>query len=77
MLLSNTALVQRVVELGRAARARTRLKVRQPLARDPGLRAATPRSRAALARMQDQVLEELNVKRLTLVERCRRNWSAM
>jgi isoleucyl-tRNA synthetase len=65
VLLSNTALVQRVVELGRAARARTKLKVRQPLGE---IRVFVPNAedRAALARMQDQVLDELNVKRLTL-----------
>ena len=65
VLLSDTALVQRVVELGRAARARTRLKVRQPLAE---IRVFVPSAddRAALTRMQDQVLDELNVKRLTV-----------
>jgi isoleucyl-tRNA synthetase len=65
VLLSNTALVQRVVELGRAARARTKLKVRQPLGE---IRVFVPNAddRAALTRMQDQVLDELNVKRLTL-----------
>jgi isoleucyl-tRNA synthetase len=65
-LLANTALVTRVVELGRAARARTKLKVRQPLAE---IRVFVPSAEdaQALTAMQDQVLDELNVKRLTPV----------
>jgi isoleucyl-tRNA synthetase len=62
------ALVRQVVGLGRAARNhKARIKVRQPL---PALlvRVKSERERAALQSLADQVLDELNVKRLELVD---------
>ncbi|HEV2075029.1 MAG TPA: isoleucine--tRNA ligase [Thermoleophilaceae bacterium] len=53
------------VELGRAARAQARLKVRQPLAE--AVIVAGERERAAIERFEGLVLEELNVKRLRYV----------
>jgi isoleucyl-tRNA synthetase len=53
------------VELGRAARAQARLKVRQPLAE--AVVVAAGRERAAIERFQALVLDELNVKRLRYV----------
>ena len=53
------------IELGRAARAQAKLKVRQPLAE--AVVAATGRERAAIERFEPLILEELNVKRVRLV----------
>src|SRR3989442_15595768 len=53
------------IELGRAARAQAKLKVRQPLAE--AVVAATGRERSAIERFQPLILDELNVKRLRLV----------
>jgi isoleucyl-tRNA synthetase len=67
-LLAQTAVVQRVVGLGRAARNASRLKVRQPLAR---LLVRVPDAPAAeaISRHVDQILDELNVKTLELIAR--------
>ena len=67
-LIEETAVVQRVVGLGRAARNASRLKVRQPLSR---LLVRVPDEAAARAvrRHEDQVLDELNVKSLELIAR--------
>jgi isoleucyl-tRNA synthetase len=59
--------VIRTVELGRAARNAANLKVRQPLARVL-VKAPTPELAHAVQELQDQVLEELNVKALEVVE---------
>ncbi|MFL5732053.1 MAG: isoleucine--tRNA ligase [Chloroflexia bacterium] len=60
-LLADTALTQRVVSLGRAARNKFGLKVRQPL-RKIMVRAPSNADEAALRRVEPQVLSELNVK---------------
>src|SRR6185369_8414443 len=67
-LLEETAVVQRVVGLGRAARNSSRLKVRQPLARLL-IRVPDGAAEAAVRRHEDQILDELNVKRLELIAR--------
>ncbi len=62
------SLVRQIVGLGRAARNnKAKIKVRQPL---PALlvRVKGPAEREALQSLTDQVLEELNVKRLELVD---------
>ncbi|MDP9352477.1 MAG: class I tRNA ligase family protein, partial [Chloroflexota bacterium] len=59
--------VIRTVELGRAARNAANLKVRQPLARVL-VKAPTAELGTGLQALQDQVLEELNVKQLEVVE---------
>ncbi len=60
-------LVRQVVGLGRAARQRSKLKVRQPL---PALlvRAKSAKEREYVQRLEGQVLDELNVKRVEVVE---------
>jgi isoleucyl-tRNA synthetase len=67
-LLAETDVVQRVVGLGRAARNSSKLKVRQPL---PRLLIRVPSGAAeeAVRRHEDQILDELNVKRLELIAR--------
>ncbi|HLG11413.1 MAG TPA: DUF5915 domain-containing protein, partial [Dehalococcoidia bacterium] len=59
--------VQRIVSLGRAARAKANIKVRQPLAA-VYVRLQNPGEAAALRQLADQVLEELNVKQLHVIE---------
>jgi isoleucyl-tRNA synthetase len=60
-LLADTALTQQVVSLGRAARNKFSLKVRQPL-RSMTVRPPSKADEAALRRVESQVLSELNVK---------------
>jgi isoleucyl-tRNA synthetase len=67
-LLAETAVVQRVVGLGRAARNSSKLKVRQPLGRLL-IRVPDAAAEAAVRRHEDQILDELNVKRLELIAR--------
>jgi isoleucyl-tRNA synthetase len=67
-LLAETDVVQRVVGLGRAARNASRLKVRQPLARLL-VRAPDAAAEGAVRRHEEQILDELNVKRLELIAR--------
>jgi isoleucyl-tRNA synthetase len=57
---------RRTVELGRAARSQAKVKVRQPLRE--AVVVADPRERAAIERLESQVLDELNVKRISYVE---------
>jgi isoleucyl-tRNA synthetase len=66
-LLSDMAVVQRVVGLGRVARKNARLRVRQPLSRML-VAASTTEERAALLRHQSDVLDELNVKVLEVLD---------
>jgi isoleucyl-tRNA synthetase len=67
-LRDETALVMRLVNLGRAAREQAQIRVRQPLAT---LYATTQTGAEAesLKRLGEQVLEELNVKRLEVLPR--------
>jgi isoleucyl-tRNA synthetase len=67
-LLAETGVVQRVVGLGRAARNSSKLKVRQPLKRLL-IRVPDAAAEAAVRRHEEQILEELNVKRLELIAR--------
>ncbi len=65
-LMDETRLVMRVVSLGRAARQKSQMKVRQPLARVAVMvRAAVEAT--ALKKLEDQVLSELNAKELVTV----------
>ncbi|OLV19083.1 Isoleucyl-tRNA synthetase [Deinococcus marmoris] len=59
--------VLRVVSLGRAVRARSGMRQRQPLPRVM-LRARTPEMTAALGRFGEQIREELNVKEVELLD---------
>jgi isoleucyl-tRNA synthetase len=60
-------LVQRVTSLGHAARQLANLKVRQPLAQVV-VRTRTNEERASLLRLQQFVLDELNVKTLAFTD---------
>jgi isoleucyl-tRNA synthetase len=60
------AAVRRTVELGRAARAQAKAKMRQPLRR--AVIVASDAERAAIAARADLVRTELNVKQLDFVE---------
>ncbi len=67
-LRDETALVMRLVNLGRAAREQAQIRVRQPLAAIY-VTTQTEAETETLGRLGDQVLEELNVKRLELLPR--------
>ena len=67
-LVAELDVVQKVVGLGRAARARSGVRTRQPLARLL-VRAPDENAAAAIERHTDQVLEELNVKSLEFIAR--------
>jgi len=62
-LSADTRLAMTVSSLGRSARAKANLKVRQPLAKVL-VKVRSKREEAGLNRMASQVLEELNVKRV-------------
>ncbi len=61
------AVARRTVELGRAARSQASVKVRQPLRE--AVVVADERERAAIERLEQQVLDELNVKAISYVTR--------
>ena len=65
-LTNETHLVMRVVGLGRAAREKAQIKVRQPL-NALYVRVPTSTEEEALTRLNTQVLEELNIKDLELM----------
>ena len=65
-LTGETQLVMRIVGLGRAAREKAQIKVRQPL-NALYVRVPTLAEEEALMRLSNQVLEELNIKRLELI----------
>ncbi len=65
-LTRETRLVMLVVGLGRAAREKAQIKVRQPL-NALYVRVTSPAEEEALERLKGQILEELNIKQLNLV----------
>ena len=65
-LTSETQLVMRVVSLGRAAREKAQIKIRQPL-NALYVRVLNRDEEEALVRQSGQVLEELNIKQLHLM----------
>ncbi|HLI70666.1 MAG TPA: isoleucine--tRNA ligase, partial [Ktedonobacteraceae bacterium] len=65
-LARETRLVIRVVGLGRAAREKAQIKVRQPL-NALHVRVTSQAEEEALERLKGQVLEELNIKQLNLL----------
>ncbi len=65
-LSASVRLVQRIVSLGRAARAKANLKVRQPL-QAVYVRLAKQDEALVIDQLSDQVLEELNVKDLRII----------
>jgi isoleucyl-tRNA synthetase len=66
-LLADVALLREVVELGRAARNKAALKVRQPLA-ELLVKLPDPSERPALERLTSQIQDELNVKAVRFVD---------
>jgi isoleucyl-tRNA synthetase len=65
-LASETRLVMRMVGLGRAAREKAQIRVRQPL-NALHVRVPSAAEAEAIQRLSGQVLEELNIKRLELM----------
>lgn len=65
-LTNETHLVMRIVGLGRAAREKAQIRVRQPL-NTLYVHVPTTMEEEALQRLSGQVLEELNIKRLELM----------
>jgi isoleucyl-tRNA synthetase len=65
-LMDATRLAMRISSMGRAARSRVGLKVRQPLA-SVLVSPRTPKEGEILRQVQSQVLEELNIKELQVV----------
>jgi isoleucyl-tRNA synthetase len=66
-LTRETHLVMRIVGLGRAAREKAQIRVRQPL-NELYVHVPTSEEENSLKRLKDQVLEELNIKGLQLIE---------
>ncbi|MCH7522628.1 MAG: class I tRNA ligase family protein [Chloroflexi bacterium] len=66
-LMDETRLIMRVVSLGRAARSKAGIKVRQPLSRVV-VKARAASEGKGLKRLESQLIEELNVKALELAE---------
>jgi isoleucyl-tRNA synthetase len=66
-LSASVRLVQRLTSLGRAARAKANIKVRQPLAA-VHVKLQRPEEAATVHRLADQIVEELNVKRLEVID---------
>jgi isoleucyl-tRNA synthetase len=65
-LSASVRLIQRLASLGRSARAKANIRVRQPLAR-VYVKVLAESERATVLRLADQLLEELNVKELELI----------
>jgi isoleucyl-tRNA synthetase len=65
-LTNETHLVMRIVGLGRAAREKAQIRVRQPL-NALYIHVPTAAEEEALQRLSEQVLEELNIKRLQIL----------
>ena len=66
-LLRDMRALQRVVELGRAARAASGVKLRQPLS-EVLVRVRNADELAGVKRLEDQILEELNVKSVRFLD---------
>jgi isoleucyl-tRNA synthetase len=65
-LAEDVRLVQRLASLGRSARAKANIKVRQPLRR-VYVKTRAPAEGQTVRRLSEQLLEELNVKELELI----------
>ena len=66
-LMEATRLAMRVSSMGRGARSRAGVKVRQPLA-SVSVKPRTPEEGEYLRRVQPQVLDELNIKELQVLD---------
>ena len=65
-LATDTRLVMKVSSLGRAERSKAGIKVRQPLA-EVKISVADSKEQESLERLKPQILEELNVKNVTII----------
>ena len=66
-LMEATRLAMRISSMGRAARSKSGIKVRQPLA-SAAVRTRTPSERAFVAQVRPQILDELNIKDIEILE---------
>ena len=66
-LMEATRLAMRIASMGRAARSKAGLKVRQPLA-SVAIVTRTPEERDYLSQVKAQVLDELNIKELRVLD---------
>ena len=66
-LMEATRLAMRISSMGRAARSKSGLKVRQPLA-SAAIRTRTPSERAFVAQARPQIIDELNIKDIELLD---------
>ena len=66
-LMEATRLAMRISSMGRAARSKSGLKVRQPLA-SAAIRTRAASERAYVAQVRPQILDELNIKDIELLE---------
>ena len=66
-LMEATRLAMRISSMGRAARSKSGLKVRQPLA-SAAIRTRTPSERAFVAQVRPQIIDELNIKDIEIID---------
>ena len=66
-LMEATRLAMRISSMGRAARSKSGLKVRQPLA-SAAIRTRTPSERAFVTQVRPQIIDELNIKDIELLD---------
>ena len=66
-LMEATRLAMRISSMGRAARSKSGLKVRQPLA-SAAVRTRTPSERAYITQVLPQIIDELNIKDVELLD---------
>ena len=66
-LMEATRLAMRISSMGRAARSKSGLKVRQPLA-SAAIRTRTPSERAFVEQVRPQIIDELNIKDIELLD---------
>ena len=72
-LMEATRLAMRIASMGRGARSQAGIKVRQPLA-SVAVKTRTHDDKGYLALVQDQVLEELNIKELRELDESSNLW---
>ena len=66
-LMEATRLAMRISSMGRAARSKSGLKVRQPLA-SAAIKTRTPSEQAFVAQVRPQILDELNIKDIEVLD---------
>lgn len=66
-LVVDMEVVKKIVEIGRSVRNRVQLKVRQPLS-EMYILVPVPRERTVIQNHQEIILDELNIKKITLID---------